>query len=117
MAAELRNGIEVGLLCRWRQIADHHVVDHAPAQRADLSHRKLLSDEVVQQPNPVRQETPASAVPYCEAVSFNPQNAAGSVNFADLEMSYLDAIRDTCVSRGDRDLLNRGRAGPQLFVI
>src|SRR5262249_32841357 len=71
MAAELRNGIEVGLLCRWRQIADHHVVDHAPAQRADLSHRKLLSDEVVQQPNPVGQETPASAVPYCEAVSFN----------------------------------------------
>src|SRR5947209_18926724 len=38
---------------RWRrrrQIADHHVVDHAPTQRADLSHRELLSDEVVQQP-------------------------------------------------------------------
>src|SRR5215813_960263 len=76
MAAELRNGIEVGLLCRWRQIADHHVVDHAPAQRADLSHRKLLSDEVVQQPNPVGQETAASAVPYCEAVSFNRRDLA-----------------------------------------
>src|SRR3954449_337097 len=74
MTAELGDCIEVGLLRRWRQIADHHVVDHAPAQRADLGHRKLLSDEVVQQPNPLRQETATSADPYREAVSFNPQN-------------------------------------------
>ena len=73
MPAELGNRIEVGLLCRRRQIADHHVVDHAPAQRVDLSHRKLLSDEVVQQTNPLRQETPTSAAPYRGAVSFNPQ--------------------------------------------
>ena len=57
MAAKLRNGIEVRLLRRRRQIADHHVVDHAPAQRANLSHRKFLSNEVVQQSNPLRQET------------------------------------------------------------
>src|SRR3954451_2904682 len=73
MPAELGNRIEVGLLRRWRQIANHHVVDHAPAQRADLSHRKLLSGEAVQQPNLLRQETPASAAPYRGAVSFNPQ--------------------------------------------
>src|SRR5207302_10988030 len=48
--AELGDRIEVRLLRRRRQIADHHVADHAPAQRADLSHRELLSDEVVQQP-------------------------------------------------------------------
>src|ERR1700751_1334322 len=46
MAAELCNGVEVRLLRRRRQIADLHVVDHAPAQRADLSDRKLLSGEV-----------------------------------------------------------------------
>src|SRR4051794_28941205 len=73
MPAELGDCIEVGLLRCRRQIADHHVVDHPPAQRADLSHRKLLSDEVVQQPNPLRQETSTSAAPYREAVSFNPQ--------------------------------------------
>jgi hypothetical protein len=31
MPAELGDRIEVGLLRRRRQIADHHVVDHAPA--------------------------------------------------------------------------------------
>src|SRR5437870_5771817 len=73
MTAELGDCIEVGLLRRRRQIADHHVVDHAPAQRADLGHRKLLSNEGVQQPNPLRQETATSADPYREAVSFNTQ--------------------------------------------
>ena len=43
MPAELGDRIEVGLLRRRREIADHHVLDHAPAQRADLSHRRLLS--------------------------------------------------------------------------
>jgi hypothetical protein len=71
MPAELGNRIEVGLLRRRRQIADHHVVDHAPTKGADLSHRKLLSVGAVQQPNPLRQETAASAAPYREAVSFN----------------------------------------------
>src|SRR6516165_7020793 len=37
---ELRYRIEVRLLRRRRQIADRHVLDHAAAERADLSHRK-----------------------------------------------------------------------------
>src|SRR5438094_10231097 len=40
ITAELRYGVEVRLLRRWRQIADRHVLDHAAAERADLSHRK-----------------------------------------------------------------------------
>src|SRR5262249_60067913 len=39
--AELRYRIEVRLLRRRRQIADRHVLDHAAAKRADLSHRKI----------------------------------------------------------------------------
>ncbi len=39
ISAELRYGVEVRLLRRWRQIADRHVLDHAAAKRADLSHR------------------------------------------------------------------------------
>src|SRR5207302_11193180 len=38
--AELQCRAEVRLLRRWRQIADRHVLDHAAAKRADLSHRK-----------------------------------------------------------------------------
>src|SRR5215831_10621907 len=40
MPTELRYRIEVRLLRRRRQIADRHVLDHAAAKRADLSHRK-----------------------------------------------------------------------------
>src|SRR6516165_1485296 len=38
--AQLRYRVEVGLLRRWRQIADRHGFDHAAAKRADLSHGK-----------------------------------------------------------------------------
>src|SRR6266481_8368264 len=38
--AELRYRAEVRLLRRRGQIADRHVLDHAAAKRADLSHRK-----------------------------------------------------------------------------
>jgi hypothetical protein len=31
------------LLCRRREVADSYVFDHTPAERADFSHRKLLS--------------------------------------------------------------------------
>ncbi len=72
--AELGDGIELGLLRRRREIADHHVVDHSPTQRAGLSHRKLLSVRWVVQPQPLRQETATSAVIYREAVSFNPHS-------------------------------------------
>src|SRR6266446_5399399 len=39
---ELRYRTEVRLLRRRRQIADRHVLDHAAAKRADLSHRKSV---------------------------------------------------------------------------
>ena len=38
--AQLRYGVEVGLLRRRRQIADCHIRNHAAAKRADLSHWK-----------------------------------------------------------------------------
>jgi len=38
--AELRHGVQVRLLRCRRQIADCHVLDHAAAKRADLSHPK-----------------------------------------------------------------------------
>src|ERR1700745_836756 len=38
--AELRYRVEIRLLRRRREIADRHVLDHAAAKRADLSHRK-----------------------------------------------------------------------------
>jgi hypothetical protein len=63
------------LLCRRRQIADCHVLDHAAAQRADLSHRRLLSVEGwSDKPKPLRQECFASKSEdscYRGAVSFN----------------------------------------------
>jgi hypothetical protein len=34
--------MKVGTLCRRRQIADRHVIDHPPAQGAYLGHRHLL---------------------------------------------------------------------------
>src|SRR5499433_1887495 len=40
---ELRYRVEVRLLRRRRQITDRHVLDHAAAKRADLSHRKTSS--------------------------------------------------------------------------
>src|ERR1700745_3203039 len=36
--AELRYRVEIRLLRRRREIADRHVLDHAAAERADLSH-------------------------------------------------------------------------------
>src|SRR6266496_421052 len=40
ISAELRDCMDVRLLRRRRQIADRHVLDHAAAKRADLSHRE-----------------------------------------------------------------------------
>src|SRR6266446_4930802 len=55
---ELRYRIEVRLLRRRRQIADRHVLDHAAAKRADLSHRKTscLKGWASKTLNPLRQE-------------------------------------------------------------
>src|SRR3981081_4892850 len=41
IASELRNRADVGSLCRWRKIADGHVLDHAVAQRAHLGHLEI----------------------------------------------------------------------------
>src|SRR5215475_11830417 len=86
MTAELRDRINVGLLRRARQIADRHVLDHAPAKRAHRSHRKLLSrEEGCEEPHPLRQETSRSAaLPsrrchyYRAAGSFNPHTSIGA---------------------------------------
>src|ERR1700746_3219905 len=50
--AELRYRVEIRLLRRRREIADRHVLDHAAAKRADLSHRKTscLKGWVAQNP-------------------------------------------------------------------
>src|SRR6266536_5931046 len=40
ISAELRDCMDVRLLRRRRQIADRHVLDHAAAKGADLSHRE-----------------------------------------------------------------------------
>src|SRR5690349_6129290 len=71
MPAKLGDGIEVRLLCRRRQIADHHVVDHALAQRADCSHRELLSVRVGRATQASQAGASSSATPYRAAVSFN----------------------------------------------
>src|SRR5262249_15086917 len=63
MPTELRYCIEVRLLRRRRQIADRHVLDHAAAKRADLSHRKTscLKGGAAKNPRtpPTREPTPA----------------------------------------------------------
>src|SRR6266540_1162020 len=76
--AELRYRVEVRLLRRRRQIADRHVLDHAAAKRADLSHRKTSCLKGWAFENPQSSQTGGD---YCDrsltaasAASFNPQN-------------------------------------------
>src|SRR5438552_4713602 len=61
--AELRDGVQIRLLRRRRQIADRHVLDHAAAKRADLSHRKTscLKGWARKTQDPFRQEATATA--------------------------------------------------------
>src|SRR5260370_32059051 len=63
--AELRYRAEVRLLRRRRQIADRHVLDHAAAKRADLSHRKTscLKGWASKTLDPLRQEATVAALP------------------------------------------------------
>jgi hypothetical protein len=63
--AELQYCVEVGLLCRRRQIADRHVFDHAAAKRADLGHRKTscLKGWACKTLDPLRQEATVTASP------------------------------------------------------
>src|SRR2546430_970608 len=74
--AELRYRVEVRLLRRRRQIADRHVLDHAAAKRADLSHRKTSCLKGWAFENPQSSQTGGD---YCDrsltaasAASFNP---------------------------------------------
>src|SRR6266403_1173450 len=62
---ELRYRIEVRLLRRRRQIADRHVLDHAAAKRADLSHRKTscLKGWAAKTHDPLRQEAMTATAP------------------------------------------------------
>src|SRR5262249_41970741 len=78
MPTELRY-IEVRLLRRRRQIADRHVLDHAAAKRADLSHRKTSCLRAGAAKNPRSSQTggnycdrPLTAAP---AASFNPSRS------------------------------------------
>src|SRR5262245_44418309 len=75
--AQLRYRAEVRLLRRRRQIADRHVLDHAAAKRADLSHRKTSCLKGWVAKNPQSSQTggdycdrPLTAAP---AASFNPE--------------------------------------------
>src|SRR6516225_8469248 len=70
---ELRYRVEVRLLRRRRQIADRHVLDHAAAKRADLSHRETscLKGWASKTLNPLRQEATAIALTAAQAASFN----------------------------------------------
>src|SRR6516225_7397319 len=75
--AELRYRVEIRLLRRRRQIADRHVLDHAAAKRADLSHRKTscLKGWVAKNPRSSQtggdyRDCPLTAAP---AASFNPK--------------------------------------------
>src|SRR5262245_12909466 len=82
MPTELRYCIEVRLLRRRRQIADRHVLDHAAAERADLSHRKTSCLRGGVAKNPRSSQTggnycdrPLTAAP---AASFNPWRVSRS---------------------------------------
>src|SRR5262245_1395279 len=60
ISTELRYRIEVRLLCRRRQIADRHVLDHPAAKRADLSHRKTSCLMVWAAKNPRPSQSPSA---------------------------------------------------------
>src|SRR6516165_5859271 len=71
---ELRYRIEVRLLRRRRQIADRHVLDHAAAKRADLSHRKTSCLKGGAAKNPRSSQTGGN---YCD----RPLTAAPAASF------------------------------------
>ena len=58
--AELRYGVKVRLLRGRRQIVDRHVLDHAAAKRADLSHRETSLSEGLGFENPQTAQTGAN---------------------------------------------------------
>src|SRR5580700_10373135 len=85
IAAELRYCAEVRLLRRRRKIADRHVLDHAAAKKADLSHRKTscLKSWASKTHDPLRQEATVATAPLhaAPAASFNPRRVSQSANW------------------------------------
>src|ERR1700757_4420105 len=74
---ELRYRIEVRLLRRRRQIADRHILDHAAAKRADLSHRKTSCLKGWASENPQSSQTGGGRDHFlaaAQAASFNPKS-------------------------------------------
>src|SRR6516164_405531 len=73
---ELRYRVEVRLLRRRRQITDRHVLDHAAAKRADLSHRKTSCLKGWASKNPRSSQTGGDygdrSLTAALAASFNP---------------------------------------------
>src|SRR6516164_7927734 len=74
---ELRYRVEVRLLRRRRQITDRHVLDHAAAKRADLSHRKTSCLKGWASKNPRSSQTGGDygdrSLTAALAASFNPR--------------------------------------------
>jgi hypothetical protein len=100
IATELQYRIEVRLLGRWRQIADRHVLDHAAAKRADLSHRKTSC--LKGEKNPRSSQTGGN---YCD----RPLTAApaASFNLAFEETQKIaDAAKQAASVSGIRTLVN-----------
>src|SRR5262249_49532612 len=83
--AQLRYCVEVRLLCRRREIADRHVLDHAGVKRADSSHRKTSCLKGWFAKNPRSSQTggdycdcPLTAAP---AALFNPSRVSHSADW------------------------------------
>src|SRR6516164_3269922 len=79
---ELRYRVEVRLLRRRRQITDRHVLDHAAAKRADLSHRKTSCLKGWASKNPRSSQTGGDygdrSLTAALAASFNRENEIAS---------------------------------------
>src|SRR6516164_6934079 len=87
-ADEPADGVEVGSLRRRRQIADRHVLDHAPTERAHLGHRGISCLRVaLRQPQSSRQET-SMAIP-----AYLPRQRVSSI----LKMHYHERICQSSV--------------------
>jgi hypothetical protein len=84
ISAQLRYRGKVGSLRRRRQIADRHVLDHAAAKRADLSHRKTscLKGWALKTLDPLTQEATVATLSSIAVVaaSFNPVSSINRNN-------------------------------------
>src|SRR6516162_3236082 len=91
---ELRYRIEVRLLRRRRQTADRHVLDHAAAERADLSHRKTSCLRGGVAKNPRSSQTGGN---YCD----RPLTAAPAASFNRPRVTFSGTRYNTTRSGSD----------------